>query len=136
MSEILSFFCGPGGLDLGFEQAGFSVSLAMDRSEDAIATYNANRSQASGKVADHLSKITVPAIDKLNGRPARPIGVVAGPPCQSFSKANHFRTDNDPRHQLTLKLARTVARLSARSPIDFIALRTYRRSQMKSTALT
>jgi DNA (cytosine-5)-methyltransferase 1 len=121
LPEILSFFCGPGGMDLGFEQAGFSVALAMDRSKDAITTYNANRSRPSGKVAD-LSKITVPAIDKLNGRTAKPIGVVAGPPCQSFSKANHFRTDDDPRHLLTLKLARTVARLSARSPIDFIAI--------------
>lgn len=122
MAEILSFFCGPGGMDLGFEQAGFSVALALDRSSEAITTYNANRpGREQGKVAD-IAALTMPTLDKLAGGEARPIGIVAGPPCQSFSQANHFRSVDDPRHHLTLKLARIVGRLSARSPVDFIVI--------------
>lgn len=122
MPDILSFFCGPGALDLGFEQAGFSVSLAMDRSKDAVSTYNFNRAlRPVGHVVD-ISTLTIPTIDRLAGGKATPIGIVGGPPCQSFSQANHFRSDDDPRHFLTLKLARIVGRLSARSPIDFIVI--------------
>ena len=32
---LLSLFCGAGGLDLGFEEAGFAVDLAFDNVEAA-----------------------------------------------------------------------------------------------------
>lgn len=48
---LLRPFSGAGGLDLGFEQAGFIPLLALDRDCDAVATYNYNRGprRPSGK---------------------------------------------------------------------------------------
>jgi hypothetical protein len=40
---VLSLFSGAGGLDLGFEQAGFTPILALDKDPVAVATYNWNR---------------------------------------------------------------------------------------------
>jgi hypothetical protein len=41
---ILSLFSGAGGLDLGFERAGFGIELAVDNWEPAVRTYRRNHS--------------------------------------------------------------------------------------------
>lgn len=40
---LISLFCGPGGMDEGFAQAGFSPLLAYDVDEAAVCTYNYNQ---------------------------------------------------------------------------------------------
>ena len=40
---VLSLFCGAGGLDLGFEEAGFQPLLALDSASAAVESYNINR---------------------------------------------------------------------------------------------
>ena len=42
---LLSLFCGAGGLDLGFENAGYDVGLAFDIREPSVRSYNNNRRQ-------------------------------------------------------------------------------------------
>ena len=50
---ILSLFCGCGGLDLGFEQAGYETGLAYDIREESVLSWNENREKPSrGHVAD------------------------------------------------------------------------------------
>jgi len=119
---LLSLFCGVGGLDWGFENQGFEVGLALDKNPDSIKSYNHNRPQNPiGQVTD-ISELTVAQLDELYGGRFTPIGVIGGPPCQSFSQANRSPLEDDPRHELPLSYARLLGELNARSPIHFFVL--------------
>lgn len=96
---VLSLFSGCGGLDLGFEQAGYSVGLAYDLRRPAIDTLNKNRIKKCGHVAD-VRKLTLKDFDEHYGQEFRPDGVIGGPPCQSFSRGNVQKSDDDPRRKL------------------------------------
>lgn len=96
---LLSLFSGCGGLDLGFEQAGYSIGLAYDLRSPAIASYNSNRKMKSGHVAD-VTKLTISKLDNHFGEEFRPEGVIGGPPCQSFSRGNVRKSDDDPRRKM------------------------------------
>jgi DNA (cytosine-5)-methyltransferase 1 len=117
---LLSLFCGAGGLDLGFELAGFRIGLAFDRNAESIRSYNANRAApAHGHVAD-VTKITLAELDKKFGKRFTPAGVIGGPPCQSFSQANVHQKNEDPRDRMPIIYAERVAELNARRPLDFL----------------
>jgi DNA (cytosine-5)-methyltransferase 1 len=119
---LLSLFCGAGGLDIGFERAGFKVGLAFDRKDDSVRSYNHNR---PGKHHAHImdvNKLTLEHLDTLWGSEFRPKGLIGGPPCQSFSQANRSITENDPRHQLPLVYARLLKALNQRHPVDFFVM--------------
>lgn len=119
---LLSLFCGAGGLDLGFEDAGFDVGLAFDKKLDSVASYNRNRQNAPRAHCRDVRDLTLAGLDELWGGTFNPTGVIGGPPCQSFSQANRSVTSNDPRHELPLVYARLVRELNARSPLHFIAM--------------
>lgn len=81
--RILSFFTGCGGLDLGFEQAGFETVYATDIDKDSCDTLVLNRGSYFYKdmVVERadivaLNPKTLPKNIDL---------VIGGPPCQSFS---------------------------------------------------
>lgn len=121
---ILSLFSGCGGLDLGFERAGFTVGLAYDIRSSAIASWNRNRpnTHCRGYVAD-LTAIHLKDMDDNYGEKFEPSGVIGGPPCQSFSRANHFRSDADPRHRLVRHFFTIALRFHRnRRPLDFILM--------------
>lgn len=118
---LLSLFCGAGGLDLGFEQAGFDVGLALDRKDDSVRSYNLNRKIPAAKIKD-LAGITVKEIDDLYGSTFHPTGVIGGPPCQSFSQANVNQRVDDVRTVLPQTFADLVAKLHARRPMDFFVM--------------
>jgi DNA (cytosine-5)-methyltransferase 1 len=118
--ELASLFCGAGGLDWGFEQAGFAPTVAIDIRPDSIKSYNRNRpNNAVGHVGD-VRKLSAEKLDELAGRTVRPVGIIGGPPCQSFSRATHS-SDDDLRHGLPLEFARLLKELNARSPVHFFA---------------
>lgn len=119
---LLSLFCGAGGLDLGFERAGFEIGLAFDKKADSIRSYNHNRpDNIHGHCAD-VNDITLEILDSLWGSEFKPDGVIGGPPCQSFSQANRSIADTDPRHQLPLVYARMLKALNARNPVKFFVM--------------
>ncbi|MDP2764088.1 MAG: DNA cytosine methyltransferase, partial [Brevundimonas sp.] len=118
---LLSLFCGAGGLDLGFERAGFEVGLALDRKADSVDSYNHNRDVKAAKVKD-LAGISAKAIDDIYGSTFNPTGVIGGPPCQSFSQANVNQRVDDVRTALPLTFADIVAELHARKPMDFFVM--------------
>jgi DNA (cytosine-5)-methyltransferase 1 len=121
---LLSLFCGAGGLDLGFEEAGFDVALAFDKKADSVLSYNHNRKgrlKDAAHVAD-VAALTPESLDEWYGGQFAPTGVIGGPPCQSFSRANRSWTNCDPRHELPIAFARLLGCLNARSPVDFFVM--------------
>lgn len=119
---LLSLFCGSGGLDLGFEQAGFKTALAFDIHKASIQSYNHNRpNNQIGTVAD-IRELSLETIDRLYGSEFRPVGVIGGPPCQSFSKSNIHKVVDDPRSELLLHYLRVIEALHKRSPLSFIVM--------------
>jgi DNA (cytosine-5)-methyltransferase 1 len=80
---VTSFFCGAGGFDIGFLQAGFEINQAFDFDEHAIASYRHNVGRSWQ--AD-VRNLIGPMLD------ISPSTVwLYGFPCQDLSKANRKR---------------------------------------------
>lgn len=120
---LLSLYAGCGGLDLGFEHVGFSVGLAYDRSFHSIRSWNRNRSgEKRGHVAD-IQAIGLPEMDLDYGKYFSPSGVIGGPPCQSFSRANRSPSPDDPRIKLVRRFFTLALRFHRhRGPLEFILM--------------
>ncbi|HCR9735355.1 TPA: DNA cytosine methyltransferase [Citrobacter koseri] len=90
---VASLFCGIGGLDLGFEWAGFEIVWANDIAKAAVDSYplNFGRSVTHADI-NELSIATIPNTDVIIG----------GPPCQSFSLVGQRKPD-DQRGQLVFR---------------------------------
>lgn len=118
---IVSLFSGSGGLDLGFEQAGFEVIVAYDNFEAAIQTYNYNRNSNVAKIGDIKSLTGETIFNNIVSREEKleRIGVIGGPPCQAFSQSNVYPRKNDIRRTLPGHFARILEELSAYFIIDF-----------------
>ena len=89
----ISLFSGAGGLDLGIEDAGYEVRVAVERDRDAAVTMEKNFPGLASPViqADILD---VPTSDILRAASlrgsARPDLLVGGPPCTPFSKSGFW----------------------------------------------
>ncbi|MXZ58118.1 MAG: DNA cytosine methyltransferase [Rhodothermaceae bacterium] len=119
---ILSLFSGCGGLDLGFEQAGYRIGLAYDLSPSAIASHNYNRDKNSAFVRD-VTQIKLSDLDKDFGEKFHPCGVIGGPPCQSFSRGNSSKKANDPRTKLVRSFFNLALKVHRnRGGLDFIVM--------------
>lgn len=120
---LLSLFSGCGGLDLGFERAGFEVGLAYDIRPDSISSWNRNRpGSLSGHLAD-LQSIHIADMDRHFGERFVPSGIIGGPPCQTFSQANRSASPSDPRSKLVRHFFSLALRFHrARGPVDFILM--------------
>lgn len=119
--QLLSFFCGAGGLDLGFKEAGFEIALAIDLMQAAVDTHNANFGSTRALVRDLLTLDAEQIKDALVGLNAgiAPVGIIGGPPCQGFSKANTQRSSSDPRNNLAIHYANLIVQLAVIYPIKF-----------------
>lgn len=116
---LLSLFCGPGGLDIGFENAGFDVGLAFDIRKTSVDTYNSNRTGKKSAHCRDVSQLTLGDLDDLYGKQFEPRGVIGGPPCQSFSFSNVFKNEDDIRRLLPLRYADLLKKLNKRKPVEF-----------------
>jgi DNA (cytosine-5)-methyltransferase 1 len=90
---VISLFSGCGGLDLGFEKAGFDIAAANEYDKTIWATYTANHPNT------RLIKGDIRSI-KESDFPDEIDGIIGGPPCQSWSEAGSLRGINDKRGQL------------------------------------
>jgi DNA (cytosine-5)-methyltransferase 1 len=118
-TPILSFFCGAGGLDVGFHQSGFKTILAVDSDSAATTTFARNHPSTPVVRAD-LSRLSGGDLwRRIEQSEERPRGVIGGPPCQGFSRGNVLAFANDPRNRLPYRFARLLGDLRARTPIDF-----------------
>ncbi len=107
-------FSGAGGLDLGFEQAGWVRYFASDLDTDAVATLRANTKVTNrhsvGK--DDIRDLTASEVRARAGLAKGNLdAIVGGPPCQSWSSAGHQMGLADERGQLFrhfIKLANSL----------------------------
>lgn len=108
--KIVSLFTGAGGLDLGFEKAGFSIIYANEFDKKIWATFNYNFPHA---ILDkrNVTKIPIEDIPDCDG-------IVGGPPCQSWSVGGAGRGITDQRGQLFNDYIRI---LKAKQPRFFLA---------------
>ena len=85
---MLSGFAGAGGLDLGFESAGFRILACIENDPIARATLAANRPKRRFLQPFDISKLAKTFRPTDIGLRVRELGILAGgPPCQPFSKA-------------------------------------------------
>jgi DNA (cytosine-5)-methyltransferase 1 len=108
--SVAALFAGAGGLDLGFQQAGFRVPWANEYDKDIWASYEANFPHT---VLDRRSITEVDSSDipKVHG-------FIGGPPCQSWSEAGAARGIEDQRGQLFWEYMRL---LKSKKPLFFLA---------------
>ena len=121
---VLSLFSGAGGLDLGFQNAGFQPKLAIDIDPSAVNTYQSNNPGTTA-VATDLSTTSPSDLADLWETccpGVAPIGIIGGPPCQGYSPSNVHQTEDDPRRNLLFNYADTVAAFKNRFGIDFFVL--------------
>ena len=107
--KILSLFAGTGGLDLGFEKAGFEIVYANEYDKSIWETYEKN----------HTTPLDHRDIRKINSSELPDCdGIIGGPPCQSWSEAGSLKGINDSRGQLFYDFIRI---LKDKKPKFFVA---------------
>ena len=108
--RVVSLFSGAGGLDKGFELAGFDIVWANEYDSTIWDTFQYNFPKT--------------LLDKRNIRNVHSgeipdcIGIIGGPPCQSWSEAGALRGIEDERGQLFYEFIRI---LRDKKPLFFLA---------------
>ena len=103
--NVLSLFSGCGGLDLGFERAGFNIPVANEYDKTIWDTFMANHPKSHLIKAD-IRQITLDDIAPyIDGEVD---GIIGGPPCQSWSEAGSLKGINDARGQLFFEYIRIL----------------------------
>lgn len=96
--RIISLFSGCGGLDLGFEKAGFEIPVANEFDKTIYETFKINH-PSTKLIEGDVRQITKKDIEKYLGD-GNVDGIIGGPPCQSWSEAGALRGIEDARGQL------------------------------------
>jgi DNA (cytosine-5)-methyltransferase 1 len=122
LPKIISLFSGAGGLDHGFLSAGFEIIAAFDVSEAAVKTHKRNF-PTSNAIAGDLKKLRPAGVLKIIRScltEGSRIGLIGGPPCQGFSRANTRATANDPRNNLPRLYVNIVKKLQKFYRVEFV----------------
>lgn len=99
--RVLSLYTGAGGLDLGFEAAGFETAVAVEIDPEAVATLRHNRGwPVLDRDIHTISSREILARAGLAEGEAD--ALIGGPPCQPFSKSGYWASGDtlrlgDPR---------------------------------------
>lgn len=109
--KLISLFSGCGGLDLGFERAGFEIPVANEFDKAIYETYKANHPNTKLIEGDIRSLREDDFPDKVDG-------IIGGPPCQSWSEAGSLRGIDDERGKLFYDYVRILRK---KQPKFFLA---------------
>jgi len=90
--RLVSLFTGAGGLDLGFEKAGFEIVWANEFDKSIWETFELNfpKTKLDKRSIVDIQSSDIPKVD----------GIIGGPPCQSWSEAGAGRGISDSRGKL------------------------------------
>lgn len=95
--NVISLFSGCGGLDLGFEKAGFAIPVANEFDKTIWKTFKVNHPKTH-LIEGDIRKIKKDDISQIFSGEVD--GIIGGPPCQSWSEAGSLRGIEDARGQL------------------------------------
>ena len=109
--KIISLFSGAGGLDKGFEKAGFKTVVANEFDPKICPTFRANYPDVK-LIQGDIRNITSDMF------PKHVTGIIGGPPCQSWSEAGSLKGIEDARGQLFYEYIRV---LRDTQPLFFVA---------------
>ncbi len=113
--NVISLFSGCGGLDLGFERAGFNIPVANEFDKTIWDTFKANHTNTY-LIQDDIRNVKKEDIAQyIKGEVD---GIIGGPPCQSWSEAGSLKGIKDARGQLFFDYIRI---LKAFQPKFFLA---------------
>ncbi|KXB69421.1 modification methylase HaeIII [Peptoniphilus sp. DNF00840] len=107
--KLISLFSGAGGLDLGFQKAGFEIVAANEFDKTIWETYEKNHK--SKLIKGDICEIPSDMFPNCDG-------IIGGPPCQSWSEAGALKGIDDPRGQLFYEYIRI---LKDKKPKFFLA---------------
>lgn len=96
--KLISLFSGCGGMDIGFEKAGFNIVWANDFDSDAQAVYSLNIGEIDRRDILTVDENEIPSGDILT----------AGFPCQPFSNAGNRKGVHDSRGMLYKECLRII----------------------------
>ncbi len=102
--QVISLFSGCGGLDLGFERAGFDIPIANEYDPKIWSTYALNHPRTK-LIKDDIRKLGEDVF------PCGVDGIIGGPPCQSWSEAGALRGIDDPRGKLFYEYIRILRKV-------------------------
>jgi DNA (cytosine-5)-methyltransferase 1 len=108
---IGGFFAGAGGLDLGFKNAGFDTVFANEFDKKITPTFRANFPETH---LDDRSLFDVPFSDI----PDDLVGIIGGPPCQSWSLGGLGKGLSDKRGEVFIRYINVIAQ---KKPHFFLA---------------
>ncbi len=109
--KIISLFSGCGGLDLGFEKAGFEIVTANEFDKTIWETFKVNHPNTKLIEGDIRSIREEDFPNEIDG-------IIGGPPCQSWSEAGALRGIEDDRGKLFYEYIRI---LKNKQPKFFLA---------------
>lgn len=118
---LISLFSGCGGMDYGFEAAGFETAVTVEMERNCCATLRQNRRWPV--METDIFAVSSQQILRTAGlRPRQAALLIGGPPCQPFSKSGYWAKGdsarlNDPRSD-TIKAYLDV--LEAAQPAAFV----------------
>lgn len=97
--KVAGFFAGVGGIELGFEKAGFDVIWSNEIDKNAAKTFSLN----------HKNKLVLDDINNVLSEDVPDVDVIVGGfPCQAFSVAGYRRGFEDERGEIFFQLARII----------------------------
>ena len=104
--DVISFFSGAMGLDIGLEKAGLKVKIGQDFEPSCVETMKANGHNVLGGDIREIEPQKMLELAGLNI--GEPFMVCGGPPCQPFSTAGKRLGINDPRGSLFMDYIRMI----------------------------
>lgn len=117
---LVSLFSGAGGLDYGFEQAGFRTGVAVEMDSWCCRTLRASRPRWE-VVERNIAQVKTSEMLQRAGTKAGDLDlVIGGPPCQPFSKAGYWVTGDtrrlaDPRAHTLAEYLRVIEQAQPRA---------------------
>lgn len=109
--KLISLFSGAGGLDKGFHNAGFVTVVANEYDAKICPTFKANFPDT------HLIEGDIRNVSE-DDFPEDVVGIIGGPPCQSWSEAGTLKGIEDARGQLFYEYIRILKKTQ---PLFFVA---------------